>query len=217
MQNLIIAGTDTTTIMVEWAMAELLRNTRVLQKAQEELDQVIGLERVMTENDIIALPYLQAIVKEALRLHPAAPLLMPHKARTHVKIGGYDIPKGTTIHVNAWAIGRDADNWPNPLQFRPERFLESDIDLKGSDFRLLPFGAGRRVCIGAQVGVKLVTTMLGRLLHQFNWCLPEGVKVEDINMLENDSVFVTYMDTPLRVQPIPRLPPHLYKWIPYEM
>ncbi|CAM8975905.1 unnamed protein product [Rhodiola kirilowii] len=214
--DMITAGMDTTAISVEWAMAEIVKNPRVQQKAQEELDQVVGLERVMEESDFPSLPYLQCIVKEALRLHPPTPLMLPHRANAKVKIDGYDIPKGSNVHVNVWAIARDPAVWKNPLEFRPERFLEEDVDMKGHDFRLLPFGAGRRVCPGAQLGINLVTSMLGHLLHHFSWSPPDGVKAEEINMSENPGM-VTYMSSPLQAVPTPRLPYNLYKRIPAEI
>ncbi|KAF6149412.1 hypothetical protein GIB67_016950 [Kingdonia uniflora] len=210
--DMITAGTDTTVISVEWAMAELIRNPRVQQKAQEEIDRVIGTDRVMTETDFSKLHYLQCVTKEALRLHPPTPLMLPHKANANVKIGGYDIPKGSNIHVNVWAVARDPAVWKEPLQFRPERFLEEDVDMKGHDFRLLPFGAGRRICPGAQLAINLVTSMLGHLLHHFSWAPPEGVKPEDIDLAENPGL-VTYMKTPVKAVPTPRLAPHLYKRI----
>jgi coumaroylquinate(coumaroylshikimate) 3'-monooxygenase len=213
---MITAGMDTTAISVEWAMAELIKNPRVQHKAQEELDRVIGSERVMTEADFTSLPYLQCVVKEALRLHPPTPLMLPHRANTSVKIGGYDIPKGSSVHVNVWAIARDPAVWKNPLEFRPERFLEEDVDMKGHDFRLLPFGAGRRVCPGAQLAINLVTSMLGHLLHHFTWAPAEGVKAEEIDMSENPGL-ITFMRTPIQAVAIPRLPSHLYKSVAGDM
>lgn len=215
-QDMITAGTDTSAISVEWAMAELIRNPRVQHKAQEELDRVIGLERVMTEADFLSLPYLQCVAKESLRLHPPTPLMLPHRANANVKVGGYDIPKGSNVHVNVWAVARDPAVWKDPLEFRPERFLEEDVDMKGHDFRLLPFGAGRRVCPGAQLGINLVTSMLGHLLHHFSWSPAEGVKPEEIDMGENPGL-VTYMRTPLKGVPSPRLPSHLYKRLPSDI
>ncbi|GMJ12161.1 cytochrome P450, family 98, subfamily A, polypeptide 3, REDUCED EPIDERMAL FLUORESCENCE 8 [Hibiscus trionum] len=208
--DMITAGMDTIAISIEWAMAELVQNPRVQKKAQEELDRVIGFERVMSEIDFSNLPYLQSVVKEALRLHPPTPLMLPHRANANVKIGGYDIPKGTTVLVNVWAVGRDPAVWKDPEDFRPERFLEEDVNMKGHDFRLLPFGAGRRVCPGAQLGINLVTSMLGHLLHHFCWTPAEGVKAEEIDMLENPGL-AAYMRTPLQVIATPRLPSHLYK------
>ncbi|KAL2926212.1 Cytochrome P450 98A2 [Bienertia sinuspersici] len=213
--DMIIAGVDTVAISIEWGLAELIRNPRVQKKAQEELDKVIG-NRIMTEDDLLKLPYLKSIGKESLRLHPPTPLMLPHKAKAHVKIGGYDIPKGSTVHVNAWALGRDPNVWANVNEFRPERFFEEDIDMKGHDFRLLPFGAGRRICPGAQIGINLVTSMLGHLLHHFEWGPPNGMKAEEIDMTESPGV-VTYMKTPLQADLIPRLPSNLYKRIPVDM
>jgi coumaroylquinate(coumaroylshikimate) 3'-monooxygenase len=213
---MISAGMDTTAISVEWAMAELIKNPRVQQKAQDELDRVVGFERVMTEADFPNLPYLQAVVKESLRLHPPTPLMLPHRANTTVKIGGYDIPKGSVVHVNVWAVARDPALWKNPLEFRPERFFEEDVDMRGHDFRLLPFGAGRRVCPGAQLGINLVTSIIGHLLHHFHWTTPDGVKPEEIDMSERPGL-VTYMMTPLQAVATPRLPSHLYKRMASDM
>ncbi|XP_039114632.1 p-coumarate 3-hydroxylase [Dioscorea cayenensis subsp. rotundata] len=215
--DMITAGMDTTVITVEWAMAELVKHPRVQQKAQEELDRVVGRDRIITEADFANLPYLNCLVKEALRLHPPTPLMLPHKANTNVKLAGYDIPKGSNVHVNVWAIARDPQVWKEPLEFRPERFQEEDIDIKGHDFRVLPFGAGRRVCPGAQLGIYLVESMLGHLLHQFKWDLPEGMKPEDVDMTENPGM-VTFMHTPLQAVATPRLDcVDLYKRVPVEM
>ncbi|KAI5662849.1 hypothetical protein M9H77_22172 [Catharanthus roseus] len=128
--DMITAGMDTTTISVEWAMAELVKNPRVQQKAQQELDRVIGSDRRMTESDFSNLPYLQSIAKEALRLHPPTPLMLPHRANSNVKIGGYDIPKGSIVQVNVWAIARDPKSWKNPLEFRPENFSRKMLILR---------------------------------------------------------------------------------------
>lgn len=215
--DMITAGTDTTVITVEWAMAELVRNPRVQMKAQEELDRVIGHGRVMLEADIPNLPYLQAVVKESFRLHPPTPLMLPHKASTSVKIAGYDVPKDASVVVNVWAVARDPGVWDNPLEYRPERFLEESIDIKGSDYRVLPFGAGRRVCPGAQLGISLVASMIGHLLHQFTWALQDGTRPEDLDMMESPGL-VTFMATPLQVVAMPRLDKEeLFKRVPVDM
>ncbi|PIN24999.1 Cytochrome P450 CYP2 subfamily [Handroanthus impetiginosus] len=208
--DMISAGMDTTTITVEWAMAEMVRNPRVQQKVQEELNRVVGTNRVMTEADIPNLPYLQCVTKECFRMHPPTPLMLPHKANTKVKIGGYDVPKGATVSVNVWALARDPAVWKDPLEFRPERFQEEDIDMKGTDYRLLPFGSGRRICPGAQLAIYLVTSMLGHMLHHFTWTPPEGVRPEDMDMIEQPGT-VTYMRTPLQAVPTPRLSAELFK------
>lgn len=198
---MITAGMDTTSTTVEWAMAE----------AQEELDRVIGPERIITEVDISHIPYLQSVAKEALRLHPPTPLMLPHCSKATVKVGGYDIPMGSNLHVNVWAIGRDPAMRKNQLEFRPERFLEEeDVDMKGHDFRLVPFGAGRRVCPGAQLGINLMKSMLAHLLHHFSWSPPNGLSPEEIDMTENPGI-VTFMRTPLQAVPTTRLPAILYK------
>ena len=114
---MVVAGMDTSTISAEWAMTELIKNPRVQEKVQAELDHIIGRDRVMTESDFSNLPYLQCVAKEALRLHPPTPLMLPHRANTNVKIGGYDIPKRTIVHVNVWALGRDATVWKDPEEF----------------------------------------------------------------------------------------------------
>nr|ACA64048.1 cytochrome P450 monooxygenase C3H [Salvia miltiorrhiza] len=205
--DMISAGMDTATITAEWAVAELVRNPRVQRKVQEELDRVVGRDRVMTEADIASMPYLQCVTKECYRMHPPTPPMLPHKASTDVKIGGYDIPKGTTVSVNVWAIGRDPAVWKDPLEFRPERFQEEDVDMKGTDYRLLPFGSGRRICPGAQLAINLVTSVLGHMLHHFAWSPPSA---EDIDMMEQPGT-VTYMSKPLEAIPTPRLPAELYK------
>ncbi|XP_078446975.1 cytochrome P450, family 98, subfamily A, polypeptide 3 [Wolffia australiana] len=216
--DMITAGMDTTVISAEWAMAQVLRNPRIQAKAQEELDRVVGRERTLSENDLPSLQYLSWVVKEALRLHPPTPLMLPHKVATKgVKLKGYDVPKGASVVINVWAIARDPKVWKNALEFWPERFGEEDVDVKGHDFRLLPFGAGRRVCPGAQLGLNMVQLMVGRLLHQFSWGLPEGVSVDEIDMMESPGL-VTFMRSPLRVVATPRLEnPDLYCRVPVDM
>ncbi|KAL2633750.1 hypothetical protein R1flu_005229 [Riccia fluitans] len=208
--DMITAGMDTTAITVEWAMAELVRNPEVQRKAQEELDTVVGYERVLTEVDFKDLPFLHAVAKEVLRLHPPAPLMLPHKALEDTTVGGYDVPKGSTVHVSVFAVGRDPNIWKDAETFRPERFLEEDIDIKGTDFRVIPFGAGRRVCPGAQLGLFLVEIMLGRLLHHFSWSPPEGMRPQDVDLTERPGV-VNFMAKPLEAVATPRLPSQLYR------
>ncbi|PKI49975.1 hypothetical protein CRG98_029649 [Punica granatum] len=161
--DLFIAGSDTSALTTEWAMAELLRKPSVLQKARQELLDVIGTERQVQESDIHQLPYLQAIVKETMRLHPAVPLLLPYKAKTDAEVLGYVIPKGIQVLVNAWALGRDPDYWTEPTEFRPERFLGSNVDYKGRDYEYIPFGAGRRICPGLPLAVRMVHLMVASL------------------------------------------------------
>ncbi|KAI9173765.1 hypothetical protein LWI28_006130 [Acer negundo] len=149
--DLFAAGTDTTSSTLEWAMTELIHNQEALSKARLETEQTIGKGNQMEESDISRLPYLQAIVKETFRLHPPVPLLLPRKASSDVEICGYRVPEGAQVLVNVWAIGRDGTTWDDPNSFVPERFLGSDVDVRGQNFELIPFGAGRRICPG---GVK---------------------------------------------------------------
>ncbi|KAJ1268721.1 hypothetical protein BS78_07G156800 [Paspalum vaginatum] len=208
-QDIIAGGTDTSSATVEWAMSELLRNPSILATATEELDRVVGRGRWVTEKDIAQLPYLEAIVKETMRVHPVAPLLAPHVAREDVSVGGYDIPKGTRVIINVWAIGRDPALWNAPDEFSPERFVGSKIDVKGQHFELLPFGSGRRMCPGYNLGLKEIQMSLANLLHGFTWRLPEGMVKEDLSMDEVVGLSTT-RKFPLEVVVQPRLASELY-------
>ncbi|EXC17810.1 Cytochrome P450 76C4 [Morus notabilis] len=197
---LFVAGTDTTASTFQWAMAELLRNPEVLSKARAELNQIIGKGKQVEESDIARLPYLQAVVKETFRLHPVVPLLLPRRAETDVEIGGFKIPKGAQIMVNAWAIGRDSGTWEDPNEFKPERFLGSEIDVRGRSFELIPFGAGRRICPGLPLAIRMLHLMLGTLIHSFDWKLEDDKK--DVDM--DDKFGITLeMARPLRAVPSP--------------
>ncbi|CDP18923.1 unnamed protein product, partial [Coffea canephora] len=183
-QDLLAGGTDTSATTVEWAMNELLKHPRLIRKAAEELDRVIGKDKWVEEADFSKLPFLEAIIKETLRLHPLATLLAPRYAIEDCTVAGYHIAKGTTVFINTWSIGRNSKYWDSPEEFIPERFLEKDIDMKGQNFALLPFGSGRRRCPGYNLGIKLVRSTLANLLHGFNWKLPHGMKPEEICMEE---------------------------------
>ncbi|XP_047329411.1 cytochrome P450 71A1-like [Impatiens glandulifera] len=173
-------------------MSELMKNPKTMNKVQQEV-RSIKHENIndnhsqicchVLEDDLDKLVYLKAVVKETLRLHPPAPLGVPHLATQTCKIMGYEIQSGDIIFVNLWAIGRDPEYWETPQEFSPERFLESakNIDFRGQDFGLIPFGAGRRGCPGLNLGVAIVELALANLLYEFNWELPLGMKKEDID------------------------------------
>lgn len=200
-QDFFTAGTDTTSSTLEWAMTELLRNPEKLAKAQAELEQVVGKNKVVKEADISKLPYLQAIIKETLRTHPPTVFLLPRKANNDVKLYGYIVPKNAQIFVNLLAISRDPTHWKNPDLFSPERFFELEIDLKGHDFGFIPFGAGRRTCPGDTLAFRMLNLMLGSLLHCFNWKFRDD---EDLDM--NDKFGITIQKAkPLHVIPISKL------------
>jgi cytochrome P450 len=174
--------------MVEWAMTELLRNTSSMAKAHEELVQVIGSTRNIDESDINQLPYLQAVAKETLRLHPPGPLLLPHMAQETVNIAGFTVPQGARVLVNLWAMGRDEVIWPEPEKFMPERFLGRVVDFRGGDFEHIPFGAGRRICPGMPLAIRTVHLVLATLLNQFKWKIPAEVESTGIDMSEKFGV-----------------------------
>ncbi|KAM3308544.1 hypothetical protein P3S67_010288 [Capsicum chacoense] len=160
-------------------MAELLRKPEELNKVRQEIIEKIGTERPVKESDIDKLPYLQAIVKETLRLYPAAALLLPHKAQNDIEVLGYTVPKDSQVFVNAWVIGRDPKSWVRPLEFLPERFIESSVNYKGRDFEYIAFGAGRRICPGMPLAIRMVNLMLASIIQPFSWKLPKGMAPEN--------------------------------------
>ncbi|KAL8528067.1 hypothetical protein ACS0TY_005766 [Phlomoides rotata] len=152
-----------------------------MDNAKNELRSLIGKNEQVAESDISRLPYMKAVIKETLRLHPPSPLLATRKADSEVEINGYTIPKNTQVFVNVWAIGRDSSIWPNPTSFEPERFFNNEIDYKGKDFELLPFGSGRRMCPGISLADRMLPLMVASFIHNFNWKLEPGVKPQDVD------------------------------------
>ncbi|CAN6174465.1 unnamed protein product [Urochloa humidicola] len=221
-QDLLIGGTDTSWMTIEWAVSELLKNPELLSTATAELDRVIGRGRLVRESDLPGLPYLDSVIKETLRLHPAAPMLVPHLAREDVHVavavggggGGHDIPAGTTVLVNAWAIARDPAVWGDTAEeFVPERWLAAGSGGTEGEpefgFRMLPFGSGRRMCPAYGLGLREVALSLANLLHGFAWRLPDGVGKEDLCMEETYQLTIP-RKVPLEAVLEPRLPAHLY-------
>lgn len=198
--DMVIAATDTTSTMVEWVMTEILNNPGVMEKVQDELTEVIGM-KIVEESDLHKLTYLDAVVKETFRLHPPLPLLIQRCPDESCMMAGYTIPKGTIMYMNVWGIQRDPKNWPNPLEFNPERFLNSKWDYTGSNFQFLPFGSGRRICPGILLGEKMLMFILASLLHSFEWHLPKDEEVE----LSDVFGLVTKKKNPLIAIPSKRL------------
>ncbi|XP_010436226.1 PREDICTED: cytochrome P450 81D11-like [Camelina sativa] len=178
--DLIVAGTDTISITLEWALSNLLNHQEVLMKARMEIDDKIGLDRLVDEPDIVNLPYLQNIMLETLRLYPPAPLLLPHLSSEDCEVGGYDMPRGTMLLMNVWAMHRDPELWKDPEQFKPERF-----DKEGEAQKVMAFGLGRRACPGAGLAHRFVGLTLGSLIQCFEW---ERIGVELIEMKEGKGV-----------------------------
>lgn len=178
------AAMDTSATVIDWTMSQLLSQPRVMQKVQRELEQVIGLNRIVEESDLENLVYLNMVVKESMRLNPVAPLLIPHEAMEDCIVDGFHIPKKSRVIINAWAIGRDSEAWSDPDKFLPERFEGSKIDVRGRDFQLIPFGSGRRGCPGMQLGLIVVYLVVAQLVHCFEWELPNGMLPTELDMSE---------------------------------
>ncbi|KAH7298450.1 hypothetical protein KP509_25G043900 [Ceratopteris richardii] len=132
------------------------------------------------DEDAKDLPYLYNVVKEVLRLHPVVPLLVPRISSTETTVEGYFLPSGTIAFVNVWAIARDPKIWDRPEDFSPERFETSTRDMKGQDYELLPFGSGRRMCLGIRLGMLMVTVTLANLIRFFDWEPELGKGVESM-------------------------------------
>ncbi|KAL0424428.1 UNVERIFIED_CONTAM: cytochrome [Sesamum radiatum] len=188
--DLLIAGMDTSASTIEWTLSELIRHPQVVKKLQKELETVVGMDQMVEESHLHRLEYLDFVVKETLRLHPVGPLLIPHESMEDCVIDGFHIPKGSRTIVNVWAIGRDPKVWPDPDVFKPERFIGSNIDLKGLDFQLLPFGSGRRSCPALQLGLLMVQLVVSQLVHCFDWQLPNGMQPSDLDMSEHFGLVV---------------------------
>ncbi|XP_058788017.1 cytochrome P450 71D9-like [Vicia villosa] len=193
-QDMFGAGGDTSSSTIEWAMAELIRDPRIMKKAQDEVREVFKMKGRVDENYINKLNYLKSVVKETLRLHPPVPLLLPRECGQTCEINGYHIPIKTKVIVNAWAIARDPKYWTEPERFYPERFIDSNIDYKGSNFEYIPFGSGRRICPGSTFGLRNVDLTLAMLLYHFDWKLPSGTKSEELDMTEQFGITVGRKD-----------------------
>ncbi|KAI3689633.1 hypothetical protein L2E82_47597 [Cichorium intybus] len=200
LMDIVVAATDTTSTMVEWVMAEILLRPGVLRKVQDELTEVIGMN-ILQESHLPRLTYLDAVIKETFRVHPPLPLLIHRCPDESCMVGGYTIPKGTIVYMNVWAIHRDPKNWANPLEFKPERFLNTKWDYNGNNLKFLPFGSGRRICAGIPLGEKMLMYILASLLHSFEWRLPEDEELE----LSDQFGLVTKKRKPLIAIPSQRL------------
>ncbi|GJN36952.1 hypothetical protein PR202_gb25859 [Eleusine coracana subsp. coracana] len=208
--DVVTAGSDTSAAMVEWMLAELLNHPESMRKVQEEIDAVVGHDRIVSEADLPRLPYLQAVYKETLRLHPAAPIA--HRQSTEeirtVHGGGYTVPPQTAVFINVWAIGRDPAFWEDPEAFRPERFMPGGaaegLEPRGQHFQFMPFGSGRRGCPGMGLALQSVPATLAALVQCFRWEKPADKMM--IDMEESDGL-VCMRKNPLLLRPITRLDP----------
>ncbi|KAF5181737.1 Cytochrome p450 [Thalictrum thalictroides] len=201
--QMIVAATDTTTITLTWALSLLLNNRDTLKKALEEIDITVGTDRQVNELDIEKLVYLQAIIKETLRLYPAAPLSAQHEAMEDCTVAGYHVPAGTRVITNLWKIQQDSRIWSNPTEFKPERFLttQANVDVRGQHFEYIPFGSGRRSCPGISFALQVVHLTLARLLQSFDFKTSLDASVD---MTESPGL-TNIKATPLDVLITPRL------------
>jgi cytochrome P450 len=204
-QDMFAGGSETAATTLQWTMAELMRNPRVMQKVQDEIRRVLAGRHEVTEDHLSSLRYMNLVIKEALRLHPPAPLLLPRECRNACQVLGFDVPAGTIVFVNAWAISRDPKYWDVPEEFVPERFEHSSIDFKGTDFEYTPFGAGRRMCPGMAFGLAHVELALAALLYHFDWKLPCGTEAANLDMTEAMGVTVRRLQD-LMLVPVARVP-----------
>ncbi|XP_077209897.1 cytochrome P450, family 78, subfamily A, polypeptide 5 [Tasmannia lanceolata] len=198
--EMIFRGTDTVAILLEWILARMVLHPDIQSKAQSEIDTVVGNSRPVADSDIPNLPYLQSIVKESLRMHPPGPLLSWARLAIHdVHIGNNFIPAGTTAMVNMWSITHDKAIWTEPEEFKPERFMDEDVSVMGSDLRLAPFGSGRRVCPGKAMGLATVHLWLAQLLKEFKFLPTEnGVSLDECLKMSLE------MKSPLVCRAVPR-------------
>ncbi|THF95357.1 hypothetical protein TEA_023952 [Camellia sinensis var. sinensis] len=189
-KDIFSAGSETSATTVDWAMSEMMKNPRIMRKAQAEVRRVFNGKGKVDETGIQELNYLKLVIKETLRLHPALPLLLPRECGERCEINGYEIPVKTKVIINAWAIGRDPNYWSDPECFRPERFFDSSIDFKGNNFEFIPFGAGRRICPGMAFGLANVEMPLTQFLYHFDWKLPGGMNQKKLDLTEAFAVTV---------------------------
>ncbi|CAH2077559.1 unnamed protein product [Thlaspi arvense] len=208
--NLVLSGSETSIVVLVWAVSLLVNNPDVLRKAHEELDRTIGKERVVEESDIKDLVYIQAIVKETFRLYPSVPLVAYRTVMEDFDIvnGNYHIPAGTQLLVNASKIGKDPSLWSDPEKFEPERFLTTnkDVDFGGQNYKLIAFGLGRRTCPAIHLGLRMVHYILARFLHSFDVERPSS---QEVAMTQSNGM-VNLKATPLEVIITPRLHQSLY-------
>ncbi|KAI0530574.1 hypothetical protein KFK09_000118 [Dendrobium nobile] len=207
LMDMVVGGTETSSNTIEFAMAEMMNKPETIKQAQEELDKVVGRDNVIEESHLPNLHYLNMVLKEVLRLHPALPLLVPHCPSSPCSIGGFAVPKGSRVFINVWAIHRDETMWKDPLEFKPERWSYGDAAGSG-EFSYFPFGSGRRICAGISMAERMVLYSLASLLHSFDWKMPQGITEMD---LSEKFGIVLKKAKPLVLLPVPRLSnPQLY-------
>ncbi|KAF7031054.1 LOW QUALITY PROTEIN: hypothetical protein CFC21_042434 [Triticum aestivum] len=206
--DITLAAVDNPSNAMEWALAEMVNSPELLDKALEEMDRVVGRERLVQESDIPQLNYAKACIREAFRLHPVPSFNLPHVATTDTIVIGYRVPKGSHVILSRTGLGRNPIIWDEPLRFKPERHMGDNIDvtLTESRLRFISFSTGRRGCMAASLGTAMSVMLFGRLLQGFTWTKPAGVSVIHLS----ESKHNLFMAKPLVLHAEPRLPMHLY-------
>ncbi|KAG2681432.1 hypothetical protein I3760_11G144200 [Carya illinoinensis] len=202
--DIVVAGSDTTTTMSEWVMARLLKHPDIMRKVTEKLTEIVELDNLVEESHLRKLHYLEAVIKETFRLHPPGPFLLLRSPSESNIIGGYHVPKGSSIFLHAWAIQRDQKYWDNPLEFKHERFLNNAygrFDYSGNNLKYFPFGLGRRICTRLKLGERTLKYILASFLHSYQWKLPQGSEIEFFDIFS----VVTKKKNPTIAIPTPRL------------
>ncbi|EOA28538.1 hypothetical protein CARUB_v10024755mg [Capsella rubella] len=183
--DMFLAGTSTTSTLLEWTMTELIRNPECMKKLQDEIRSTMMPNSYIKEKEVANMKYLKAVIKEALRLHPSLPLIIPRLLSEDVKVKGYNIAAGTEVIINAWAIQRDTAVWgPDAEEFKPERHLESALDYQGNNLNYIPFGSGRRKCPGTGLALGLVEVTVANLVGRFDWRAEAGSNGDDSDLAE---------------------------------
>ncbi|KAK4487372.1 hypothetical protein RD792_006003 [Penstemon davidsonii] len=206
LKELLLAGTDTTNIIIIWALSDLIKNKNEMYKVRVELQTNIG-DRILEESDIMVLPYLQACVEETIRMHPPIPFLLPHRATETCNVMNFTIPKGSQVMVNTWAMANDPSIWDDPSSYRPERFLDSGVDFKGNNFEFVPFGSGRRMCPGLPMAFVQVQYVVACLVNTFNWFDPRDNDFDELDMEE------VYHLAMRKKNPLELIPRAVNQWI----
>ncbi|XP_044500803.1 cytochrome P450 89A2-like [Mangifera indica] len=198
------AGTDTTSTALQWVMANLVKYPHIQEKLSAEIKGVVGDEqREVKEDDLQKMPYLKAIIFESLRRHPPAHSLVPHAVTEDVILNGFLVPKNASISFTVVDIGWDPNVWEDPMEFKPERFLNKDevFDITGSrEIKMMPFGVGRRICPGLGLAMLHLEYFVANLIWFYEWKAMHG---DELN-LEEKVEFTMVMKYPLKAHLIPR-------------
>nr|XP_043615737.1 tryptophan N-monooxygenase CYP79A68-like [Erigeron canadensis] len=208
MIDLMLASFDNTSNCIEWAIAEMIKEPKIFDKVVQELDFVVGKDRLVQESDLVHLNYVKACLREAFRLHPVSPFNLPHVSTVDTIVSGYFIPKGSHVLLSRRGLGRDPEFWNDPLKFNPDRHIKGDneVVLNDHNLHILSFGTGRRGCPGVLLGSTITVMLMARLVQGFTWELPPNETHVDLN----ENLQNLWKAKPLLAVVKPRLPQHLY-------